>query len=150
MPHTWVGTDFVRSVMDMLAYERESDSTLVLCAGIPRAWVDGDGVTVTKLRTRWGSVSYTLKQQGEHVRLFLDASALTPPPGGIEFAPPLTPPPAPDAKQAEPTATFEDKTVRLDSANGRWRWRPAGRDRTPPALIDWRNWLPGWKPGTRH
>jgi hypothetical protein len=35
MPHTWVGTDFVRSVMDMLVYERESDSALVLCAGIP-------------------------------------------------------------------------------------------------------------------
>ena len=23
LPHTWVGSDFVRSVLDMLAYERE-------------------------------------------------------------------------------------------------------------------------------
>jgi hypothetical protein len=145
MPHTWVGTDFVRSVMDMLAYERESDSTLVLCAGIPRAWVDGDGVKVNGLRTRWGSVSYTLKQEGEHVRLYLDASALRVPPGGIEFAPPLTPAPAPDAKQAEPSAENQAGTVKLESANGHWRWRPAGKERTPPAYIDWRNWRPGWR-----
>jgi hypothetical protein len=26
MPHTWVGTDFVRSVQEMLAYEREPDA----------------------------------------------------------------------------------------------------------------------------
>src|SRR6185436_16886772 len=30
LPHTWVGSDFVRSVLDMLAYERGRDSALVV------------------------------------------------------------------------------------------------------------------------
>ena len=34
LPHTWVGSDFVRSVLDMLAYEREDDESLVLGAGV--------------------------------------------------------------------------------------------------------------------
>src|SRR5262249_13598862 len=28
LPHSWVGSDYVRSVLDMLAYERESDQAL--------------------------------------------------------------------------------------------------------------------------
>src|SRR6185436_3465685 len=38
LPHTWVGSDFVRSVIDLLAYERESDDALVLGAGVPASW----------------------------------------------------------------------------------------------------------------
>ena len=35
MPHTWVGSDYIQRFLDMLAYERESDSTLVIGAGVP-------------------------------------------------------------------------------------------------------------------
>src|SRR5688500_8752270 len=41
MPHTWVGSDFIRSALDMFAYERESDSSLVIGAGIPEKWEIG-------------------------------------------------------------------------------------------------------------
>ena len=34
MPHTWVGSDYIRSVLDMFAYDRASDSALVVGAGI--------------------------------------------------------------------------------------------------------------------
>ena len=51
MPHTWVGSDFVRSVLDMFAYEREADSSLVVGAGIPESWVmEKPGVTVRDSR----------------------------------------------------------------------------------------------------
>ena len=52
MPHSWVASDFIRSVLDAVAYERE-DGVLVVGAGVPRSWlpvrvgpvrIDRDGV----------------------------------------------------------------------------------------------------------
>src|SRR5206468_11872587 len=65
MPHTWVGSDYVRSVLDMLAYERESDDALVVGAGVPEEWVRGaGGVTVKELRTRYGELSLAMRGDG--------------------------------------------------------------------------------------
>ncbi len=90
MPHTWVGTDYVRSVLDMLAYEREADSTLVLAAGVTNAWLADSGVAVKDLRTRWGGVSYSLAAgPGGGVLATLEKSDLRMPPGGITVSPPL-------------------------------------------------------------
>jgi hypothetical protein len=91
MPHTWVGTDFVRSVQAMLAYERESDSSLVVAAGIPESWLADSGVVVRGLQTRWGTLGYRLTRANGHLRLALDADGLQVPPGGIYFEPPGLP-----------------------------------------------------------
>jgi hypothetical protein len=88
MPHTWVGSDYVRSVLDMLAYERESDSALVIGAGVPEAWLSSPGITVRGLRTRWGVVSFTLVRDGADVVAHVDGEGLRVPPGGIELRPP--------------------------------------------------------------
>jgi hypothetical protein len=88
MPHTWVGTDFVRSVQAMLAYERESDSSLVVAAGIPESWLADSGVVVRGLQTRWGTLGYELTRANGNVRLIFDGSRLRVPPGGIYFQPP--------------------------------------------------------------
>jgi hypothetical protein len=88
MPHTWVGTDFVRSVQAMLAYEREPDSSLVIAAGIPESWLADSGVVVRGLRTRWGTLGYRLARVDGHIRLTLEAGDLRVPPGGIYFQPP--------------------------------------------------------------
>ena len=67
MPHTWVGSDFVRSVLDMLAYEREEDSTLVVGAGVPPLWVTPDPapghpvLAVRGLPTPYGKLTYTMR-----------------------------------------------------------------------------------------
>ncbi|HEV2718895.1 MAG TPA: hypothetical protein VG323_02665, partial [Thermoanaerobaculia bacterium] len=37
MPHAWVASDFVRSVLEAIAYDRE-DGALVIGAGVPRSW----------------------------------------------------------------------------------------------------------------
>ena len=35
MPHGWVASDFIRSALDLFAYERDGDHALVLAAGVP-------------------------------------------------------------------------------------------------------------------
>jgi hypothetical protein len=76
IPHLWVGTDFVRSFLDMLVYERESDQSLVLGAGIPEAWLK-EGVSVRDLRTIYGPLTFSVK--GDVVKV----SGVRVPPGGI-------------------------------------------------------------------
>ncbi len=83
LPHTWVGSDFVRSILDGLAYERDADSSLVLCAGVPREWMDdADGVSVRGLSTAYGTLDYTLKREGDSAVLRI-GGALRVPRGGI-------------------------------------------------------------------
>lgn len=87
MPHTWVGSDFMRSVLDMLAYERGRDRSIVIAAGVPWSAAQGRGVVVINLRTSAGLLSYSLRAEGDAVRVTL-APGLTVPPGGIVLAPP--------------------------------------------------------------
>jgi hypothetical protein len=69
MPHTWVGSDFIRSVLAMFVHEREKDDAHVLCEAIPDAWVnDPAGVQVGGLETTYGTVGYTLRRIGSVVR----------------------------------------------------------------------------------
>jgi F5/8 type C domain len=82
MPHGWVASDFIRSALDLFAYEREADSALVLAAGLPRQWLEGEGVAVENLRTPYGRLNYTLHSQGRHLILKV-AAGLQPPPGGL-------------------------------------------------------------------
>ena len=68
MPHTWVGSDYIRSVLTMFVYDRERDSAHVLSAGIPDRWIlDKAGVNVEGLATYHGTISYVLKGTGRRV-----------------------------------------------------------------------------------
>lgn len=68
MPHTWVGSDFIRSVRSMFVYEREKDTSLVIGAGIPEEWIsDTNRVVVKNLPTYYGMVSYTVFSKGNSV-----------------------------------------------------------------------------------
>jgi hypothetical protein len=79
LPHTWVGSDFVRSALDMIAYVRGSDSTLIIGAGIPQAWVaDSPGLTVRNLPVGRGRLNIRMTED----RVLLDGN-FEPPPGGI-------------------------------------------------------------------
>jgi hypothetical protein len=83
MPHAWVASDFIRSVLDLFAYERNADHALVLAAGVPSAWLDGAGISVRNLRTPYGLLSYSLKKERERVELNVTAGSL--PPGHFLF-----------------------------------------------------------------
>ena len=70
LPHTWVASDFIRSFLDLLAYERDSDQALVLAAGVPDSWIAAPGgVAVRRLPTPWGLLDYSLTAEGDVVRL---------------------------------------------------------------------------------
>jgi hypothetical protein len=84
MPHAWVESDFIRSVLDLFAYERDADRALVLGAGVPDAWLDGRGIAVEGMRTPYGSLSYSLRRQGSRTLLHV-ASGARVPPGGFVF-----------------------------------------------------------------
>ncbi|MBK6406828.1 MAG: discoidin domain-containing protein [Holophagales bacterium] len=72
IPHTWVGSDFVRSFLDLFAYEREEDASLVVTAGVPHAWVrSARGVSVKRLGTPWGPLDLALSAEGKGVRVRL-------------------------------------------------------------------------------
>ena len=80
LPHTWVGSDFVRSVLDMIAYERERDDALVLGAGIPESWLQGDGVRVRGLVTRWGALEFSARRSAAGIEASVDGVSV--PSGG--------------------------------------------------------------------
>jgi F5/8 type C domain-containing protein len=85
LPHTWVGSDYVRSFLDLLAYERDSDHALVLAGGIPDSWIASPGgVAVRHLPTPWGLLDYSLVKEGDSVRLKV-GGGLKLPPGGIVY-----------------------------------------------------------------
>jgi hypothetical protein len=85
MPHGWVASDFIQSVLDLFAYERAADQSLVLAAGVPNEWLAGAGVTINNLRTPYGPLSYALRSEPRRLVLSI-AGGPTPPPGGLVFA----------------------------------------------------------------
>jgi hypothetical protein len=87
LPHTWVGSDFVRSVLDMIAYERGRDSTLVLAAGVPLRWIERDSMRIEGLRTTYGPLGYSLRENAGAVAMTI-AAGIRVPPGGIVVVPP--------------------------------------------------------------
>jgi hypothetical protein len=131
LPHGWVGSDFIRSVLDLFAFEREASAgrgeALVLGGGIPPAWLARpDGIAVRDLATPWGPLSYTLERlpdaaarPGTREELvgyrYSVSGGLAVPPGGVVLVPPSRQPhqaAAVDGRDVEPAA---DGTVTVRS-----------------------------------
>ena len=81
----WIASDFIAAVLDLFAYDRRSDEALVIGAGLPDAWLTGQGVRVDRLRTPYGPLSYSLRRDGRTTRLEV-AAGMQIPPGGFVFA----------------------------------------------------------------
>jgi hypothetical protein len=89
MPHGWVGSDYIRSLLDFFAYDRPEDGALVLGAGVPADWLRASGgVSIRGLRTRWGRLDLALLTDGEGLRVSI-SGGLRVPPGGFALRPPL-------------------------------------------------------------
>jgi len=54
----------------------------VLAAGLDPAWFAGPGVAIERLRTPWGTLSYSLREQGGQLVLHIPADQAMPP-GGL-------------------------------------------------------------------
>jgi hypothetical protein len=63
MPHAWVASDFIRSVLDAVAYDRE-DGALVIGAGVPRSWLGSGTLHVGPLATYNGSIDIRIHADG--------------------------------------------------------------------------------------
>ena len=88
MPHTWVGSDFIRSTLDMFAFEREADSSLVIGAGIPEKWVREDnGVGIHGLSTHYGRLGYTMRAVASDIEVRIDPGVRIPPGGLVVKSP---------------------------------------------------------------
>jgi hypothetical protein len=90
MPHTWVGSDYIRSTLDMFAFERDSDSSIVIGAGIPAKWaLEENGATIRRLSTHYGVLSYTMRSVGREIEVRIE-SGIRVPPGGLVVHSPVT------------------------------------------------------------
>ena len=87
MPHTWVASDFIRSALDLFAYENAADSSIVLLGGVPSEWLDGAGVSLADLHTTRGTLSLSARRQGRDVLVTVNLEGPVPP-GGFAIRPP--------------------------------------------------------------
>ena len=111
LPHAWVASDFVRSALDMFAYTREADDSLVLAAGVPTGWLEGEGIAIDGLRTPYGVLGYALRKQGDEV--VLDAKAgLKLPAGGLVLPWPYEAAPGETRINGKP-ASWKDGELRI-------------------------------------
>src|SRR6185503_19785934 len=102
LPHAWVASDFIQSVMDMFAYVRAEDQTLVVGAGIPIDWLAGSGIEIKGMRTPYGKLTYSLRRERDRLVLKVSAGVL-PPSGGLIFAWPYASAPADASINGRPT-----------------------------------------------
>lgn len=113
MPHTWVGTDYVRSFLDLFAYVEggavAGDSVLVIGAGLRSEWLATPGVRVRALPTPFGILGYRMSAEGPSVVVELDAGT-TLPGGGARITPP--------AGRPWRTVTVDGASTALDPAGG--------------------------------
>lgn len=88
MPHGWVASDHIRSVLDLFAFEHEGAGSLVLAAGVPMRWLAGDGLRLHDLRTPYGRLNWNARVRSPNGRQVVEFE-LGPldsmPPGGIEL-----------------------------------------------------------------
>jgi len=123
LPHTWVGSDFLRSAADLFAYEREEDSTLVIGAGIPEAWLGGGGLAVRGLSTWWGKLSFRAERTPEGRVLSLDGG-LRVPLGGLLVHAPGSGAAGPVSVDGKPVQLDASGTLRLRSLPARVVFAP--------------------------
>ena len=83
MPHGWVASDYIRSVLDLFAYERDDGRSMALAAGVPLAWLEGDGIALEGLRTPWGRIGYSLRRDGASYVVAIPRSSAVPPGGFV-------------------------------------------------------------------
>lgn len=113
LPHTWVASDFIRSVLDLFAYQAP-DGALVLLAGVPLEWLQGDGIDVRIPWSSCGPVDYAARLEGDTLIVALRSA-----PGNVPVL--LLRPPLPGTV----TATVRGRPLAVTPAGIRLAGAPA-------------------------
>lgn len=128
VPHTWIASEYMLVFTSLFAYERESDASLVIGAGVDQAWIAGrNGLAVQGLPTRHGRLDLAMKQAApDRLRVRLEGS-LTLPPGGLVLQPPHDHPIHSVRLNGRALTSFTDRevVVRALPAEVEIRYRPA-------------------------
>jgi hypothetical protein len=83
LPHAWVASDYIRSALDLFAYEREADASIVVGAGWKPEWL-AQGLEVRGLSTAFGVLDYKLERASDGWRFTL-ARGLPEARGGVQL-----------------------------------------------------------------
>jgi hypothetical protein len=115
MPHTWVGSDFIRAVRSLFVYENETDQALVIGAGIPAAWMErAEGVAIKRMPTWHGTLNYRMAMDGpDRLRVHLSGDVAVPA-GGIVLHSPLDRPIREAVINGQPARLLTAKTITLN------------------------------------
>jgi hypothetical protein len=81
MPHSWVGSEYIRFARTIFAHEREEDNSLVLGLGVLEGWLNEGRVSVERMPTWYGPLSYSMRKAGNAI--FVTIGAGVKPPRGI-------------------------------------------------------------------
>ena len=86
MPHAWVSSDYIRSALDLFAYEREPEATLVIGAGLKPEWLAQGDIEVRGLATPYGPLGYRLARAPQGWVLDLKGAAADVPAREVRLA----------------------------------------------------------------
>jgi hypothetical protein len=115
MPHTWVGSDYIRAARSLFVYEREADQALVIGAGIPATWAtSSEGVTAKRLPTWYGTLNYRMATSGPDTLRVQLSGDVTVPPGRIILHSPLDRPLRSVKVNNRSVVTFTATTATID------------------------------------
>ncbi len=91
LPHTWVGSDYVRSILDLFLHEESRTASLVLMGGIPAEWIFAapEGIVVADMPTPYGKLGYTAGPGEDGSIVVRIEGGIFQPTGGIRVCPPF-------------------------------------------------------------
>jgi hypothetical protein len=112
LPHTWIAGEYVLAVRSLFAYERETDRSLVLAAGLAPEWLEGSGVRVNRMPTPYGSLSYSLRRIDSRTLRFEIAAGIE---ARMVLRPPLAAPLRSVTVNGSATSGFNEDSVTLPS-----------------------------------
>jgi len=116
LPHTWIAAEYVLAVRCLFAYERDHDHSLIIGAGLAPEWIEGAGVRVNAMPTRFGALTYTLRRTDTASLRFVmsrfDAAAV---PRTLVLRPPLDAPLRSVLVDGSPVTSFDANSVTLSS-----------------------------------
>jgi hypothetical protein len=115
LPHAWVASDYMRSALDLFAYEREADASIVVGAAWKPQWL-AQGLEVRGLSTAYGVLDYKLDRIAEGWR-FTQARALPEARGGVQLQWPGDGP-LPLARSEGRELAWTGRTLALPAAPG--------------------------------
>ncbi len=113
LPHTWISAEYVLAVRSLFAYERDTDQSLVLAAGLAPEWIEGEGVQVSEMPTLYGKLSYSLRRLDSKTVRFAIESAL---PATLILRPPLDAPLGSVTVNGAACTSFDGESVTIRHA----------------------------------